>query len=121
MKLIEMLHNLIDKPIPAADMRTYTHQDEAVANRLHYGLAINAPFADAEMILLAGMDIIVAAIREAGELPEDLYDIPMIAAQDKHNEAAQKLLDTVVEKCPDCGGAAHPNACDEPDMLSKDG
>jgi len=120
MRLIEQMHALLGRDVPSTDMREYTHQDPEVAEVLHRCLHLLIPHWDAESFLLAGMDIVVAAIREAGELPDDLNSMPLVGAQGRHDQAARGLIASVPERCPDCGGTAHPGTCDEPNILSPD-
>lgn len=135
MTFIEMLNAQIHRQgISAPNMYAYTHQDDMVATAIHNALVGMLDLgATAEDILLAGMTFALVAIREAGELPDDLATLGTAGEeQDEHDATARRLLEGVSNAglpwgphddspCPDCGQARHPDACEEPDILSPDG
>lgn len=122
MKLITMIEEQLAAREGYPDLYTYTHESESVKDILHHISATIGPFVNVEQLLLAGMALIVEAIRRTGELPDDLNDLPMPGtAQAAHDARAQTLIGSVPDLCPDCGSAAHPGTCDEPDILSPDG
>lgn len=117
MKLIEQLNNLRGRELVPIDMQAYTHQDDMITAILHHivALTLNRPI-NVEETLHTGMAIIVLAIRTAGELPEDLDDIPVMG---QGNEIARRLIASVPERCPDCDGEKHQGGCGEPDYYPK--